>query len=328
MKKFKKILLIFLGVVAVLAVSGYVYFNQQFPKEIAVEDIKIEVTPARIERGKYIFNHSAACVDCHSQRDFSKLSGPVKPGTEGMGGDKFDEEFGLPGTFYARNITPYGVGNWTDGELVRAITEGISKDGSALFPIMPYLVYGKMDKEDIYSVIAYLRTLPSIKNDVPKDVVKFPMSMIMKTIPTKNAFTQKPDIKTNPVAYGEYMVKGASCMDCHTPSKDGEPIPGKEFSGGIEINLPGNTVVRTANLTPDNETGLGLWTKEQFIKRFKQCTEPGYTTPYKPGEFQSVMPWTVYGGMTEEDLGAIYDYLRTLPAVKNQVVKFSVKSQY
>lgn len=328
MKKLKKIILIFLGVVAVLAISGYVYFNQQFPKEIAAEEIKIEVTPARLERGKYIFHHAAGCVDCHSARDFSKLSGPVKPGTEGMGGDKFDEELGLPGTFYARNITPYGVGNWTDGELVRAITEGISKDGSALFPIMPYLVYGKMDREDIYSVVAYLRTLPSIKNDVPKDEVKFPMSMIMKTIPTKNAFTQKPDIKTNPIAYGEYMVKGASCTDCHTPSKDGVPIPGKEFSGGIEINLPGNTVVRTANLTPDNETGLGLWTKEQFIKRFKQCMEPGYTTPYKPGEYQTIMPWTVYGGMTEEDLGAIYDYLRTIPAVKNKVEKFSVKSQY
>jgi hypothetical protein len=242
-----------------------------------------------------------------------------------MGGEKFDEEFGLPGTFYSRNITPYGVGNWTDGELLRAITEGISKDGTALFPIMPYLVYGKMDKEDIYSVIAYIRTLPSIKNDVPKSKPNFPMSMIMKTIPEKNAFTQKPD-KKDIIAYGEYMVKGASCMDCHSPSKDGELIPGKFLAGGVEIKLPGNTVVRTANLTPDNETGLGLWAKEQFIKRFKQCTDPAYgNTPYKPGEFQTVMPWTVYAGMTEEDLGAIYDYLRSIPAVKNQVEKFSVK---
>ena len=328
MKKFKKIILIFLGLVVVLGVSGYVYFNQQFPKDIAVEEIKIEITPARLERGKYIFNHAAACVDCHSTRDFSKLSGPIKPGTEGMGGDKFDEELGLPGTFYARNITPYGVGTWTDGELLRAITEGISKDGSALFPNMPYLVYGKMDREDIYSVIAYIRSLPSIKNDVPKDEVKFPMSMIMKTIPMEKQFTQKPD-KKDIIAYGEYMVKGASCSDCHTPSKDGVPIPGKEFAGGIEINLPGNTVVRTANLTPDNETGLGLWTKEQFIKRFKQCSDPSYgNTPYKPGEFQTIMPWTIYAGLTEEDLGAIYEYLRTIPAVKNQVEKFSVKQQY
>ena len=325
MKKFKKIIFIFLGLVAVLGVSGYVYFNQKFPQEIAVEDIMIEVTPARLERGKYIFNHAAACIDCHSTRDFSKLSGPVKPGTEGMGGEKFDEEMGLPGTFYSRNITPYGVGNWTDGELLRAITEGISKDGTALFPMMPYLVYGKMDKEDIYSVIAYIRTLPSIQNDVPKDIVKFPMSMIMKTIPEKRLFTQKPDIKTDPVAYGEYMLKGASCMDCHAPSNEGEYIEGKWMSGGIEFKLPGNTVVRTANLTPDNETGLGLWTKEQFIKRFKQCTDPAYTTPYKPGEFQTIMPWTVYAGLKEEDLGAIYDYLRSIPAVKNQVEKFSVK---
>nr|HMT12745.1 cytochrome C [Ignavibacteria bacterium] len=101
MKKFKKIILIFLALVTVLGVSGYVYFSQQFPKEIAVEDIKIEVTPARLERGKYIFNHAAGCIDCHSTRDFTKLSGPIKPGTEGMGGDKFDEELGLPGTFYA-----------------------------------------------------------------------------------------------------------------------------------------------------------------------------------------------------------------------------------
>jgi mono/diheme cytochrome c family protein len=328
MKKFKKIALVFLSLIVVLGVSGYVYFNQQFPKEIKAEDIKIAITPERLERGKYIFHHAAACVDCHSTRDFSKLSGPVKPGTEGMGGDKFDEEMGLPGTFYARNITPYGVGTWTDGELLRAITEGISKDGSALFPIMPYLVYGKMDREDIYSVIAYIRTLPSIKNDVPKDAVKFPMNMIMKTIPTKNSFTTKPD-KKDIIAYGKYLVEGASCTDCHTPSKDGEPIPGKMFSGGIEINLPGNTVVRTANITPDNETGLGQWTKEQFIKRFKQCSDPAYgNTPYKPGEFQTIMPWTVYAGLTEEDLGAIYEYLRTIPAVKNQVEKFGVKQQY
>jgi mono/diheme cytochrome c family protein len=328
MKKFKKIARVLFSLVVVLAVSGYVYFNQQFPKEIKAEDIKIAITPERIEKGKYIFNHSAACIDCHSTRDFSKLSGPVKPGTEGMGGEKFDEQLGLPGTFYSRNITPYGVGNWTDGELLRAITEGISKDGSALFPIMPYLVYGKMDREDIYSVIAYIRTLPSIKNDVPKDEVKFPMSMIMKTIPTEHSFTTKPD-KKDIIAYGQYLVNGASCGDCHSPSKDGEPIPGKYLSGGNQIDLPGNTVVRTANLTPDNETGLGLWTKEQFIKRFKQCSDPAYgNTPYKPGEFQTIMPWTVYAGLTEEDLGAIYEYLRSIPAVKNQVEKFGVKSQY
>lgn len=324
MKKVFKIAKILFIALVVLGVSGYIYFNNAYPKMIEVESIQIEKTPERVERGKYIFNHVAGCVDCHSERDFSKLSGPVKTGTEGKGGDKFDEEFGLPGTFYARNITPYKLEGWTDGEILRAVTEGISKDGTALFPIMPFLVYGNMDKEDIYSVIAYLRTIPAIQNDPPKSKPNFPMSMIMKTIPQKNMFKPKPDPK-NTVEYGKYLVELASCTDCHTPSKDGVPVEGKYLSGGIEIPLPGNTVVRSHNLTPD-ETGLGQWTKEQFIKRFKQSLEPEYkNTNYVPGQFQTVMPWTIYGGMNEQDLGAIYDYLRSIPAVKNQVEKFGTK---
>lgn len=323
-KKIFKIIKILLAVVVVMLVSGYIYFNTAYPQMIEVEDVKIEITPERIERGKYIFNNVAACVDCHSERDFTKLSGPVKPGTEGKGGEKFDEEFGLPGTFYAKNITPYSLGTWTDGEILRAVTEGISKDGSVLFPMMPYLVYGKMDKEDIYSVIAYIRTLPAIQNDVPGSKANFPMSMIMKTIPTKHMFKPKPDTMSS-VEYGKYLVEAASCEHCHSPSDQGKPIEGKLFSGGIEMKLPGNTVVRSANLTPD-ATGLGQWTKEQFVKRFKSSLDPAYSnTPYKPGDFQTVMPWTVYAGMSEKDLGAIYDYLMTLPAVKNQVEKFGTK---
>jgi hypothetical protein len=325
MKRFFKIFKIFLAVLAVLVISGYIYFNQQFPKVEGAEDITIERTPERIERGTYIFYHAAACVDCHSERDFTKLSGPVKPGTEGQGGEKFDEEFGLPGTFYSKNITPYGIGSWTDGEILRAITEGISKDGTALFPIMPYLVYGKMDKEDVYSVIAFLRTLPAIQKDNLKSKANFPMSMIMKTIPTKSHFTKRPD-PSNTVEYGKYLVEMASCTDCHSPSDGGKPIEGKYLSGGIEIKLPGNTVVRTGNLTPDSETGLAMWTKEQFIRKFKETLNENYkNSMYKPGEFQTIMPWTVYAGMTEQDLGAIYDYLRTIPSVKNKVEKFGVK---
>jgi hypothetical protein len=324
MKKFIKIAKILFIALVVLGVSGYLYFNNAYPIMIEVENIQIERTPERLERGKYIFNHVAACVDCHSERDFTKLSGPVKPGTEGKGGEKFDEDMGLPGTFYSKNITPYKLEGWTDGEILRAVTEGISKDGTALFPLMPYLVYGNMDKEDIYSVIAYIRTLPAIQSDPPKSKPNFPVSMIMKTLPAKNMFKPKPD-PSNTVEYGKYLVEMASCTDCHSPSDGGKPIEGKYLSGGVEIPLPGNTVVRTHNLTPD-ETGLGQWTKEQFVKKFKDCLDPAYSnTPYAPGQFQTVMPWTVYAGMSDQDLGAIYDYLRTVPAVKNQVEKFGVK---
>lgn len=323
-KKIFKIVKILSAVIVVVMVSGYIYFNTAYPQMIEVENIKIEITPERIEHGKYIFNNVAACVDCHSERDFTKLSAPVKPGTEGKGGDLYGEEFGLPGNFYPKNITPYKLNTWTDGEILRAITEGISKDGTALFPLMPYLVYGKMDQEDVYSVIAYLRTIPAIENDPPKSEPKFPVSMIMKTLPSKKMFKPKPD-PGNTVEYGKYLVELASCTDCHTPSDEGKPIEGKYMAGGTEINLPGNTVVRPHNLTPD-ETGLGLWTREQFIKRFKDASDPAYgNTPYIPGQFQTAMPWTVYAGMSEQDLGAIYDYLKTIPAVKNHVEKFSVK---
>ncbi len=328
MKKFIKIMGILLSVVFIGVVSGYVYLNKEYPKIEKAPDIKIDPTPERLSKGKYLFNSVYGCVDCHSQRDFTKLSGPVVPGTEGAGGQKIGEEFGLPGTLYTKNITPAGVGHWTDGELFRAITEGVNKDGEPLFPLMPYLVYGKQDKEDIYSIIAYMRTLPAVQNEVPKKELNFPMNLIERTIPTKSEFTKGPDA-LDKIAYGKYLVDGASCTDCHTPSVKGEPKMDEYLSGGQEIPLPENTVLRPANITPDKETGIGSWTKEQFIQRFKSSLKPEYrNTSIKPGEFNTIMPWTVYGTMTEEDLGAIYDYLMTVKPVKKQVVKFEKKSLY
>ena len=93
-----------------------------------------------IERGDYLANHVAGCMDCHSKRDFSKYSGPVVPGTEGGGGFVLDQHFGLPGVLYGKNITPdaeTGIGTWTDDEILRAMTQGISKNGDTLFTIMP-----------------------------------------------------------------------------------------------------------------------------------------------------------------------------------------------
>jgi hypothetical protein len=83
-------------------------------------------------------------------------------------------------------------------------------------------------------------------------------------------------------------------------------------------------VVRSANITPDMETGLGKWTKNEFLAKFKQFSTPeSRNIPVKPNDFNTVMPWTMYGGMTEEDLSAIYAYLRTLKPISNMVVKFS-----
>jgi Cytochrome c len=323
MKKFLKILGILAIVIIVVAVGFTIYIKSAFPKVSPAPNLKVEVTPERVERGKYLANHVTVCMDCHSTRDWSKFSGPITPGTEGRGGERFDESMGFPGEFYSRNITPYGVGNWTDGELFRAITAGVNKDGEPFFPVMPYPYYGTLDKEDIYSIIAYIRTLPPLKNDVQRSSPDFPMNYILRTIPKDPQLSTKPD-KSDILAYGKYMTTGSACIECHTQAVKGKLVEGMEFAGGREFQFPTGEVLRSANITPDMETGIGKWTKDQFITKFKQYSNPeARNIPAKPGEMNSIMPWTMYGGMTTEDLSAIYDYLRTLKPIKNNVVKFS-----
>jgi hypothetical protein len=324
MKKFLKILDI-LFIVLILAGTGfYVYLSKTFPKVGPVRDMKVEITPERVERGKYLVDHVTGCIGCHSQRDFNYFSGPIVPGSEGKGGEVFDESVGFPGSFYSKNITPAGIGNWTDGELFRAVTTGINKDGKALFPLMPYLHFGQMDEDDILCVIAYIRTLKPITNDVPESKPSFPMSLIMRTIPQDAHFTKRPD-RANIKEYGKYLVDVGSCIECHTQMNRGKLKEGFEYGGSREFPLSGGCIVRSSNITPDNETGIGLWTKEQFVNRFKAYDNPlARNVPVKPGEFNTWMPWTELAGMTSEDLEAIYTYLKTIPAVRNKVEKFSL----
>jgi mono/diheme cytochrome c family protein len=323
MKTFLKILGILAIILIIVAVGASIYIKNAYPKVSPPPDLKVEITPERVERGKYLANHVAVCMDCHSTRDWSKFSGPITPGTEGKGGERFDESMGFPGVFYSRNITPYGIGNWTDGELFRAITTGVNKEGEPFFPVMPYPYFGTLDKEDIYSIIAYVRTLQPIKNDVQKSSPDFPMNYILRTIPHDPQMTKRPE-KSDIVAYGKYMATASGCIECHTQAVKGKHVEGMEFAGGREFQFPTGDVLRSANITTDMETGIGKWTKEQFLAKFKQYDTPeARNIPAKPGEMNTIMPWTMYGGMTTEDLSAIYDYLRTVKPISNKVEKFS-----
>ena len=119
----------------------------------------------------------------------------------------------------------------------------------------------------------------------------------------------------------------AGCAGCHTPAKDGEPIKGMEFAGGEEFNTPWGTI-RTANISPDMTTGIGSWTKEMFISRFKSFdSDSAKSVKVNGNEFNTVMPWTLYSGMTEEDLTAIYTYLRTVKPVQHTVNRYSPSGQ-
>ncbi len=324
MKKFFKFFVIFLLVVVVAAAAGLIYFNSKYPDVEPAKDLKFEYTSQMLERGKYLANHVAACIDCHSTRNWSYFSGPVIPGTEGKGGDKFGSELGIPGEVYVKNITPAALSSWTDGELFRVITSGVRKNGDVLFPMMPYTYYSRMSEEDVRSIIAYIRSLKPIENNIPETTLNFPVNMIIKSVP-KTYTPPKSVDKNNPSEYGKYLVTIGGCMECHSPTDKGEILKGKEFSGGVTYDLPFGTI-RTANITPDMETGIGGWSKEVFIARFKYFLNEE-STKMRSDNVQTIMPWTLYAGMTEEDLGAIYDYLRTVSPVKNRVVTYSPPNQ-
>lgn len=325
-KQVGKIILRVLGVFVLLAGSALAYVKFGLPNIDPAPKMTIKATAAQIAHGRYLANHVALCMDCHSTRDFSRLTGPSVAGTEGKGGEPFTREMGFPGNYYARNLTPAHLGDWTDGDIYRAITTGVSRDGHALFPVMPYMNYAQMDPADIKDIIAYLRTLRPIANDIPAAESDFPMNFIINTMPAQRVPGTRPDT-TDHIAYGKYVTTFAACADCHTPvDGKGTPLEGMDFAGGREFPMPTGTV-RAMNITSD-KSGIGNWTKEAFIARFKAYADTSKPLPtVHEGEFNSIMPWTGLAHMNEQDLGAIYDYLRTLKPVQNKVERFTPKAK-
>lgn len=321
MTRLLKLLLTLIIIVAAAGLAGVGYLFAKYPSVPAAETVTIERTPERLARGEYLVRHVVVCLECHSERDMAKYSGPVKPGTEGMGG-----EFMGDATLkvYAKNITPAAIGNWTDGEVIRAFTEGVTPKGEALFPMMPYPHFASLDRADVEAIVAYIRTLKPITNAVPARTLPFPLPLVVRTMPAAAHPQTRPDPKDR-WRYGKYLVNAAVCSDCHSPQdSQGQLIPGREFSGGMEFPLPGGGVVRAANITPEANTGIGSWTEEQFVQKFKgfAAAAPRDLTRAEQRE-NSMMPWTAYAGMTEDDLKAIYNYLRYVKPVRNTVTKFN-----
>ena len=317
-KKFFAIIKFLFFFIIILLIAGYIYFNLTYPKTTFATNVKIFSSPQQIQRGEYLANHVAVCISCHSSRDWSKFSGPIIPGTEGMGGEKFEE--GYPGTFYAGNITPSGIGEWSDGEVLRVITTGVTRDDRVLYPIMPYLQYLNLTIDDLYSIIDYIRTLKPVVNEVPSSSINFPMNLIVKTYPPKS---YTPIIAVNDstsAQYGKYLVTIAACQNCHTPNGE-RSADDINLEGGREF-VTDKGIIRSSNITPDIETGIGSWTRDDFLQKFKQYTNENRTAA--KGDVITPMPWIAYSGMTDNDLTAIYNYLKTIPPVHNKVTRLIV----
>lgn len=319
MKTLAKIVGALIVLLLVVAGCGFGYLMLAFPKVPPAPTVKFDASPEKLARGKYLNDHVVGCTTCHTQRDWTKFSGPAKKELEGAGNESFS--LGGAGKLYSKNITPAGIGSWTDGELLRAVTQGVSKDGTPLFPLMPYPHFGAMSEDDVHAVLAYIRTLKAIESTAPPRQLNFPLNLIVRTIPGPNTYQPRPS-PDDKVAYGKYLTQAALCSDCHTPIERGTPLPGMDFAGGQEFIETGYRV-RAANITPDSNTGIGSWTEQQFIDKFKAFENPGDATLSDNERKQNtVMPMTAYAGMTRENLSAIYAYLRTLKPVTNRVEKF------
>jgi mono/diheme cytochrome c family protein len=269
-----------------------------------------EPTPSRLERGKYLSENVLGCFDCHSQRNWDLPGAPPIAEMKGAGFVIEEEGFGkaaLP------NITPdveTGAGSWTDDMLARAIREGIGHDGRALFPFMPYQDYSALSDEDLASVIVYLRSIPAVRNELPKSEIPFPINFLIRNAPRPiTSPVAEPDLSDS-VKRGAYLVQIAACTKCHTPSEKGTPVAGMEFAGGHPFEGPFGKVA-SANLTPD-ASGIPYYDEALFLKAIRT----GHVGARK---LSSVMPWVFYRNMTDQDLKSIFAYLQTLKPVSHRV---------
>lgn len=247
--------------------------------------------------GQYLVTVTGGC-GCHFNADLGGLAG----------GRKFEGPFGM---VYAKNLTPdeeTGIAGDGDKLLVDILRTGIEDlgDGSPVevfHPIMPYKTFSILSDQDAYDIVAYLRTLPAIKNAVAdRELKEDPPAWTPASAPLAAA-------PTEPVARGEYLVTLANCSGCHTPKKeDGSPNADKYLAGapvGEEVS---------ANITPDEATGIGAWTAEDLAKYILTGTEPDGK------QAEGAMAQQIerrFSKLTEGDAAAIAAYLKSIPAVNN-----------
>lgn len=299
------------------------YLHVGLPNVEPASNLVVEITEERLIRGAYLANHVVACMDCHAVRDWSLYSAPPVPGSLGAGGEKYGSDMGLPGELHSANVTPYRLSEYTDGELFRLITTGVTRDNRVIFPLMPYNAYSGMDRDDVHSVIAYLRSLAPIENKIPASRLDFPVNLLIKLDVPEFQDVKRPDAADR-LAYGQYLVSIAGCADCHNNSSGSTTDYENPLRGGMEFKLSSGAITRSANITPDSTTGIGRWTEQMFVDRFKAFDPATSAYVFVPeGGFNTPMPWTMYAGMSNDDLRAIYGYLRTVRPISHVFERFS-----
>lgn len=314
----KKLKMIGGGVIAVpvLGIIGVMsFFYGCRPRSRPAPVMSAPTSAEAIARGKYLVHNVAACVGCHSTVQEDVSGEPPVEAKLGAGRDFGD--FGGPVHIRASNITPdkdHGLGGWTDGEIARAIREGVGKDGRNLFPQMPYLTYREtLSDGEVLDIIAYLRTLKPVADDPGKTSVSFPVSMFIRGVPQPLEQVAPPaPSPSDRMARGKWLLKTASCHDCHDSVDERmQKIPGKPFGGGMKFTT-GKGTFYASNISSDKASGIGSYSTDDILRVLKEGKGKSGRTLY-------VMPWSYYKGMTGEDLDALVAALKEEPPTANIV---------
>ncbi|MGE5107322.1 MAG: cytochrome c, partial [Sphingobacteriales bacterium] len=273
--------------------------------------IKASTDSSVIARGKHLIYGPAHCITCHGPANSDSLlkAGKTIPLIGGVA-------FKLPvGVIYSKNITPdaeTGIGKFTDPEIGRALRYGVHPDGTVVFDFMPF---HNLSNNDLTAVISYLRAQKPVKNKIPENTLNI-MGKLVKAFmvkPVGPTETIQDSVKIDSSAtYGKYIALNvANCNGCHTLRDMSGAYIGEPFAGGGAFKEPGKTTLYPPNLTPDSSSRIFGWSQQMFVDRFRM----GKIIYY------SHMPWNCFNTMSDDELKAIYKYLKTLKPAKTTVQK-------
>ena len=257
-----------------------------------------------LARGQYLAE-AADCEACHT----------AEGGKRFAGGRPFDTDFG---TIFSPNITPdkeTGIGAWTDADFLKAVHEGVSKDGKNLYPAFPYASYTYLTDEDVLAIKAYLFSQPAEKNVAPANTLRSPYNN--RGLMAIWAKFYNPNQRFQPVAdksaswnRGAYLTEALGhCGDCHTPRTMLQALDNrKKFSGGLAEGW------RAYNLSSDKESGIGNWTADDMEAYLKTGHSMNRGSAFGP---MAQAVHLSFQKLTDSDLKAIVEYVRSVPPVSN-----------
>ena len=294
----------------------------KYVRPVSTEPIAPE--PARLQRGSYLVNNVLFCGACHTSRERGNtLIEPERTDAFLGGGNVYNDK--SMGTVWVPNITPdveTGIGSWTDDEILRALRDGVAKDGHFLMPLMPFGAYQHLSDEDARAVVAYLRTVPPYKQVKPRqeNQLGFMTYLMFRVIGVQmhkpTAGVTAPD-RASKHEYGHYLLRVAACGDCHSLTEKG-PRPETDpmaFAGSeVPFEDPGLGKVYASNISGDAETGLGRYGADAIKQALRNGTRLDGKKLAPP--MSILIPHL--SGMTEDDIDALAAYIKTLPAAKRK----------